>query len=85
VEFFRPHAGIGGDARALRVSRYLGGDDEPRHTRFSIWGQDDRVAAAVSLDDEELRRLARFLGDPPPTGDAPPRGPGRGMLNRLRA
>jgi hypothetical protein len=81
VEFFRPHGEIGDDARALRVSRYLGGDEEPRHTRFSIWDQDDRVAAAVSLDDSELRRLTRFLADPPVTGDPPRRG--RGVLNRL--
>lgn len=80
VEFFRPHAGIGDDVRALRVSRYLGGQGEPRHTRFSIWDQDDSVAAALSLDDDEMRRLARFLVDPP-AAEGRPR---RGMLSRLR-
>jgi hypothetical protein len=55
VEFFRP---IPRDAgRALRVSRYFG--DEP-HVRFSVW--DDGVArAAVSLDENEAKRLAGFL------------------------
>lgn len=55
VEFFRPHPRDPG--RALRVSRYFG--DEPQ-VRFSVW--DDGVAqAAVSLDEDEARRLSRFL------------------------
>lgn len=55
VEFFRAHPRDGG--MALRVSHYFG--DEP-HVRFSVW--DDGVAqAAVSLDEDETRRLARFL------------------------
>jgi hypothetical protein len=55
VEFFRPHPNSPG--RALRVSRYFG--DEPQ-VRFSVW--DDGVArAAVSLDEDETRRLAAFL------------------------
>jgi hypothetical protein len=55
VEFFRPHPNSAG--RALRVSRYTG--DEPQ-VRFSVW--DDGVAqAAVSLDEDESRRLAAFL------------------------
>jgi hypothetical protein len=55
VEFFWPHPNSAG--RALRVSRYFG--DEP-HVRFSVW--DDGVArAAVSLDEEEARRLAEFV------------------------
>ena len=54
VEFFRPHPNSAG--RALRVSRY--GDDP--QVRFSVW--DDGVArAAVSLDEAESTRLARFL------------------------
>ena len=60
VEFFRAHPNSAG--RALRVSRYYG--DEP-HVRFSVW--DDGIAqAAVSLDDEESRRLASFLVDTAP-------------------
>ncbi|HEX5247916.1 MAG TPA: hypothetical protein VFW41_12390 [Gaiellaceae bacterium] len=56
VEFFRPHPRDAG--RALRVSRYFG--DEPQ-VRFSVW--DDGVAqAAVSLDEDETRRLTRYLG-----------------------
>ena len=55
VEFFRPHANSAG--RALRVSRYYG--DDPQ-VRFSVW--DDGVArAAVSLDEDESRRLASFI------------------------
>jgi hypothetical protein len=55
VEFFRPHPRDNG--RALRVSRYFG--DEPQ-VRFSVW--DDGVAqAAVSLEDDEALRVARFL------------------------
>jgi hypothetical protein len=60
VEFFRPHPNSPG--RALRVSRYLG--DEPQ-VRFSVW--DDGVArAAVSLDEDESRRLAAFLSSGAP-------------------
>ncbi|MDX6487369.1 MAG: hypothetical protein QOF43_2522 [Gaiellaceae bacterium] len=55
AEFFKPHANSPG--RALRVSRYYGDDSQ---VRFSVW--DDGVArAAVSLDDEEARRLALFI------------------------
>ena len=55
VEFFWPHPNSSG--RALRVSRYFG--DEPQ-VRFSVW--DDGVArAAVSLDEDEARRLAEFI------------------------
>jgi len=62
VEFFRPHPNSPG--RALRVSRYFG--DEPQ-VRFSVW--DDGVArAAVSLDEDEARRLAEFVAR---TADVP--------------
>jgi hypothetical protein len=55
VEFFWPHPNSAG--RALRVSRYFG--EEPQ-VRFSVW--DDGVAkAAVSLDEDEARRLADFV------------------------
>ena len=56
VEFF---AGRGDESRkALRVSRYV--DEE--HVRFSVWDESGVAEAAVSLDDAEARRLARFLG-----------------------
>ena len=64
VDFFRGHAEIEGDrGRALRVSRYLGAGEE-RHVRFSVWddaGETARATAALSLDEEEAARLARFL------------------------
>jgi hypothetical protein len=62
VEFFAPHPLIEGQARALRVSRYLGGDPSQRHTRFSIWDT-DRAVSAISLDPAETRRLGRFLAE----------------------
>jgi hypothetical protein len=62
VEFFAPHPGINGDAQALRVSRYLGGQADQRHTRLSVW-DGERAVAAISLDEAETRRLSRFLGE----------------------
>jgi hypothetical protein len=62
VEFFAPHPLIEGRARALRVSRYLGGDPSQRHTRLSIWDT-DRAVSAISLDPRETRRLSRFLAE----------------------
>jgi hypothetical protein len=66
VDFFHAHAAIEGDrGKALRVSRYLGG--ELVHIRFSVWNGSSRsmrAEAAVSLGEEEAGRLARFLGDP---------------------
>ncbi|MGH3029831.1 MAG: hypothetical protein ACRDNE_03520 [Gaiellaceae bacterium] len=66
VDFFRAHRSIAGDrGKALRVSRYLG--SEPAHVRFSVWiesPRSTRAEAAVSLDEEEAERLARFLADP---------------------
>jgi len=74
VEFFRPHPAIERDrAKALRVSHYLGGSEEERHVRFSVWEETTstaRVAGAVSLDEAEAERLARFLADPA-VSDAP--------------
>jgi len=65
VEFFRSHRAIEPDRpRSLRVSRYLGPVSEERHVRFSVWsdtGERPEAEAAVSLDDGETRRLARFL------------------------
>jgi hypothetical protein len=71
VEFFAPHPAIAGDAAALRVSRYLGGENGERHTRLSIWDE-RRAVSAISLDDAETRRLARFLTEgtmPAPRSD----------------
>jgi hypothetical protein len=63
VEFFRPHPEIESDAgRALRVSRYIGPAWRERHVRFSVWSA-GQARAAVSLDDEEVERLRRFLRD----------------------
>lgn len=66
VDFFRPHPLIEQDrGKALRVSRYFGGD-VVRHVRFSVWSEtarSTRAEAAVSLDEDEAARLARFLAD----------------------
>lgn len=74
VEFFRPHPLVESDAgRALRVSRYLGPSAEERHVRFSVWNEEGQAEAAVSLDEGEALRLARFVAgtishrDPRPT------------------
>jgi hypothetical protein len=56
VEFFRAHDRDHG--RALRVSWYL--DDDPQ-VRFSVWDQDGRAAAAISLDEAEAKRLGALL------------------------
>jgi hypothetical protein len=79
VEFFRA-AQFEESDKALRVSRYLHDHLEERHVRFSIW-RDSHVDAAVSLDDEEAERLGRFLLDTAP----PPKGPLRGLLDRVAA
>jgi hypothetical protein len=65
VEFFRPHRFDRG--KALRVSRYLGAPDGG-HVRFSVWTEFDdraRAEAAVSLDEDEASRLARFIAGGP--------------------
>jgi hypothetical protein len=66
VEFFRPHRLDRG--KALRVSRYLGAAGRG-HVRFSIWTEFDdgaRAEAAVSLDEAEALRLARFVASDVP-------------------
>jgi hypothetical protein len=63
VEFFRGYAITDRDrGKALRVSRYLGGRE--RHVRFSVWSGEGVAEAAVSLDENEARRLRRFLAAP---------------------
>ena len=55
VEFF---VGTGDESgKALRVSRYT----REGHVRFSVWDESGTAEAAVSVDEEEARRLAAFL------------------------
>jgi hypothetical protein len=56
VEFFPAHPRDSG--KALRVSRYV--DDDP-HVRFSVWDESGCAEAAVSIDEDEAARVARFL------------------------
>jgi hypothetical protein len=56
VEFFAPHPRDAG--KALRVSRYLIGEPQ---VRFSVWDESGVAEGAVSLDEYEAGRLARFL------------------------
>jgi hypothetical protein len=56
VEFFPAHPRDAG--KALRVSRYL---DQDPHVRFSVWDETGRVEGAVSVDEVEAERVARFL------------------------
>lgn len=70
TELFFGHAGLEGDShRALRISRYLGDVPQDRHVRFSVWSDTSpgrtRVEAAVSLDEDEAERVARFLSYAP--------------------
>ncbi len=72
VEFFPADPRIESDrGKALRVSRYV----QEGHVRFSVWdeeGADVRAEAAVSLDETEAARLARFLDDAPTEVIEPP-------------
>jgi hypothetical protein len=66
TEFFFGHERIEGAARrALRISRYFGDAPDERHVRFSVWSETvpgrTRVEAAVSLEEVEAERVARFL------------------------
>src|SRR5436309_3026215 len=62
VEFFHAHPLVAGDrGKALRVSRYAGPAADERHVRFSVWNDEGCAEGAVSLDDEEAERVARFL------------------------
>lgn len=56
VDFFQPHTRDHG--QSLRVSWYL--DDDPQ-VRFSVWDEDGRAAAAISLDEVEAKRLGALL------------------------
>ena len=82
VEFFRPHPLVDSDAgRALRVSRYLGPAAEERHVRFSVWNDEGTAEAAVSLDEGEALRLARFVAN----SISPPREPRPTLVDKLLA
>ena len=59
VEFFRPHPRDAG--KALRVTRYLTEDPQ---VRFSVWNESGVAESAVSLDEREAARVARFLRPP---------------------
>ncbi|MFL5918367.1 MAG: hypothetical protein ACJ74L_13080 [Gaiellaceae bacterium] len=59
VEFFAPHPRDAG--KALRVTRYL---TEDPHIRFSVWNERGVAESAVSLDEREAGRVARFLQPP---------------------
>jgi len=64
----------GADGKALRVSRYFGGEGDEPQVRVSVWsealGRHLRADAAVSLTDDEADRLARFLADVPAPDEA---------------
>lgn len=75
VEYFGGFPVADGEpGKGLRVSRYL---TAPGHVRFSVWGV-GRVEAAVSIDEQEARRLASFLQRTDPAGRRP------GLADRLR-
>ncbi len=58
--FFAGHRSVAdSEGRALRVSRYLTG--EITQARVSLWSAEGMAEAVISLDDEEARRLGRFL------------------------
>ena len=85
VEFFRPHPSMDAErGKALRISRYFGAGSDG-HVRFSVWsevGDRAEATAAVSLDDEEARRVASFLLH---GAGAPPAVPSvRRLLDQLR-
>jgi len=51
------------------VTRYL--TDDP-HVRFSVWNESGVAESAVSLDEREASRVARFLRPPKrPSGRSP--------------
>src|ERR1041384_934393 len=56
VEFFSPHPRDAG--KPLRITRYL--TDDP-HIRFSVWNESGVAEGAVSIDEREAGRVARFL------------------------
>jgi hypothetical protein len=77
VQFFAPHPDLPDEqAKALRVSRYLGSRDQEPQVRFSIW-EADAVRAAISLAEDEATRVAAFVA---------PTGPSRGaLMDQVRA
>jgi hypothetical protein len=73
TELFPGRAGGGEEGKALRVSRYFGGEDRDPEVRFSVWSEafrgNMRADAAVSLDEDEAGRLGRFLAEGAPERD----------------
>jgi hypothetical protein len=50
----------------MRAARRFASRGTPRegHVRFSVWDESGRAEAAVSIDEEEARRLAGFVAGP---------------------
>lgn len=74
MALFQGHPDHEPDAgRLLRVSRYLSADPVDRQVRVSVWDEDLRVAAAISLTDDDAERLAAFIvaGAGAPLDDVP--------------
>jgi hypothetical protein len=59
------------------VSRYFGATQDERHVRFSVWNEEGVAEAAVSLGEDEARRLSRFVSGGSPAA------PARDRLRRL--
>ncbi|HEX5468264.1 MAG TPA: hypothetical protein VFW80_04360 [Gaiellaceae bacterium] len=74
TELFPGRTRKGEEGRALRVSRYFAADDREAEVRVSVWSEARlggmRADAAVSLDEDESRRLARFLAEAPALEEA---------------
>lgn len=74
TELFPGRTREGEEGRALRVSRYFGDGDREAEVRVSVWSEPQpggmRADAAVSLDEDESRRLARFLAEAPALEEA---------------
>jgi hypothetical protein len=65
VQFFAPHPDLPEEqAKALRVSRYLGSRDQEPQVRFSI-READAVRSAISLAEDEALRVAAFVAPVP--------------------
>jgi len=47
--------------RTRAFFNYFGSTEAERHVRFSVWNESGSAEAAVSLDEKEAQRLARFI------------------------
>jgi hypothetical protein len=62
VELFPAHPAVEADhGKVLRASRYLDDPEVGPHVRISMWNAHGVAQAALSLDPQEVSRLARFL------------------------